>query len=279
MYGLAFVFLSPDSGPLQDELNRTLAPFKRGGDDDFPRRLLTFDSSTPALTELHQGQVEWSRNGNGTRWLGPGHQGIYMLDSSKLREHLTACNLDKFTGTLAELEPDFDTFVKRFTREDPRDPATNDYGRWLNPLGMWDWWELGGRFNGVITGDPRQSASDQIVSSGPSTGRAILGNMARAFGAEPSVAEAEIEANVELIETLLAELLADDTQLLPSAILLPAGDYPDSARWLDDLEWHAIRPETRMLLGAGPDDDYRTLIGLAYSKYRTHAAAGIAYHF
>ena len=41
--------------------------------------------------------------------------GTSAVDFTKLREHLTACRLDRFEGTFTELEPDFDVFVRRFT--------------------------------------------------------------------------------------------------------------------------------------------------------------------
>jgi hypothetical protein len=85
---------------------------------------------------------------------------------------MAACRLGEFEGTFAEIEPDFDAFVRGFTVFDRPDPSTLRYGRWLNPVGYWDWWELGGRFNGAITGEPRPASAEQAISSGPSPGRA-----------------------------------------------------------------------------------------------------------
>ena len=111
MYGLAYVLVPRQFNSLQSELDRTLAAFKRGGEDDFPRDKLKFDDATEWLLRLHQSSFRY----NPDRSLsGLAADISYDLSVTKLNEHLTACRLDRFEGTLAELEPDFDAFVRRF---------------------------------------------------------------------------------------------------------------------------------------------------------------------
>src|SRR6266581_3936443 len=180
MFGLAYVFIPRVLSSLQSELDRALAAFKRGGEDDFPRDKLAFDDATDVLERLHRSRICCKPNGSAT---GLDFDASYFLDLSKLNEHLGACQLDRFEGTLAEIEPDFHIFVRRFADHVVRDPATGRYGRWLNPLGRWDWWDLGGRFNGAITGERRHAGPTQTISSGPSTGRMVMENFAGALGA------------------------------------------------------------------------------------------------
>lgn len=283
MYGLAYVLMSAGFQSLQDELDSALAPFERGVEKDFPRDKLAFDDLTPSLRALHESTFEWRPRGS-VRWktVPPTKEAAGMtfhLDLRRLDEHFAACNLDRFEGTFAEVEPDFDAFVAKFTDDNVRDPETGLYGRWLNPLGRWDWWELGGRFNGVIVGDPRPASSEQAISSGKNIGRAALGNIARALGGAPSSAEAEIEANVELVQTLRARAGEEGKQRGPTALVLPLGCGPDEARWFDSLGWRPIPQATRELLGASEDDDFKSLVGRAYERFADHAAAGVAYHF
>jgi hypothetical protein len=154
MYGLAYVLVPSRFVSLQSELDRTLAPFRRGGDDAFPRAKLAFDDAADTLARLHH--VKFRHHSDGSlSWLDSDAALSFDLRLSRLSEHMAACRLDAFEGTFAEIEPDFDAFVRRFTDFARRDPATSRYGRWLNPIGYWDWWELGGRFNGAITGDRR----------------------------------------------------------------------------------------------------------------------------
>lgn len=276
MYGLAYVLLPHGFTSLQAELDGTLAPFKRGGRDEFPPEKLAFDDATESLTHLHRATVQF--NADGSLSCRDGDPiALYDLQLSRLAEHLAACQLDTFEGKLAEIEPDFDRFVRSFTDYRERDPQTGRYGRWLNPIGYWDWWELGGRFNGVITGERRPASAEQVISSGPSAGRAVLGKVVEALGGRTRDEEAAIEANVELVDTL--KLAPVQIAGLPTAIVLPHGCCADAERWFDDVSWHEIRPGTRAMLGAPADAGFRQLARAAYDRFSGLAAAGVAYHF
>jgi hypothetical protein len=279
MYGLAYVLIPSSFVSLQAELDGTLAPFRRGGGDTFPREKLAFDDAMDALCGLHRAKFRYRSNG-GVRWLD-GYDGAssFHLDFSKLSEHMAACRLGEFEGTFAELEPDFDAFVHRFTKFGRRDPDTSRYGRWLNPVGYWDWWELGGRFNGTITGERRPAAAEQVISSGASAGRAILGNVVAALGGNGASAEAEIEANVELVSSLRRAADQKERHAVPTALILPMGCCADEDRWFDNVRWHETRPGTRTFLGAPADADFRRLVRAAYERFSEFAAAGVAYHF
>jgi hypothetical protein len=277
MYGLAYVIVPVEFASLQQELDRTLAPFMRGSDDKFPREKLAFEDATDDLRRLHTVKFRYTP---GRSEFLPGHDGdpSFDLDMAKLSDHMTACGLDRFEGTFNELEPDFDAFVRRCTRYTAPDSATSRYGRWLNPIGYWDWWELGGRFSGAVTGDPRP-ATHQRISSGPSNGRALVGNILEAFEGSRPDEEAEIEANVELVESLRLAGIRNDRHWLPTAMVLPTESCADEDRWFDRVEWHEIRDGTRAFLGVAADADFRTMVRAAYNRFRDFAAAGVAYHF
>jgi hypothetical protein len=277
MYGLAYVIIPVNFASLQQELDRTLAPFMRGSDNNFPREKLAFDDATDELMRLHRAKFRYASD-RSVIWPLHGGGPSFELDLAKLSDHMSACGLESFEGTFNELEPDFDAFVRRFTSHDARDPSTSRYGRWLNPIGYWDWWELGGRFSGAITGDPRP-ATHQVISSGPSNGRALVGNIVDLFGGPRPNERAEIEANVELVESLRLARARNDRHWLPTAMALPMGSCADEDRWFDRVEWHEIRAGTRTFLGVPADADFRTLVRAAYDRFRDCAAAGVAYHF
>jgi hypothetical protein len=279
MYGLAYVLIPSRFDSLQSELDRTLARFQRGGDDAFPREKLAFDDATDTLGNLHRGKFRYDPD-RSVSWLGGGDGiSLFYLNMSKLDEHMAACGLDAFEGTFAELEPDFDAFVRRFTKFDQRDPDTSRYGRWLNSVGYWDWWELGGRFNGAIMGERRPGAAEQFISSGPNTGRAIIGNVVAALGARAPSEESEIEENVELVATLKRAADQNERHAWPTALVLPIGCCADEDRWFDNVEWHEVRAGTRAFLGAPADADYRQVVRAAYARFDGLAAVGVAYHF
>jgi len=88
----------------------------------------------------------------------------------KLSEHMAACRLSE-SGHVRRIEPDFDAFVRRL-RILPARSKHITIGRWLNPVGYWD----GGSWADVSRCDQgdRRRGGEQIISSGPSRGRAIL---------------------------------------------------------------------------------------------------------
>ncbi len=53
MYGIAYVILPTEFASLQAVLDEALAPFRRGGPDDFPREKFAFDDVADALKRLH----------------------------------------------------------------------------------------------------------------------------------------------------------------------------------------------------------------------------------
>src|SRR5579871_236050 len=278
MYGLAYVLIPSGFASLQSQLDQTLARFRRGGDDAFSRAQLALVDATDGLRRLHCTKFRYSSDGS-VRWLDSDAASSFDLRLTKLSEHMAACRLSEFEGTFAELEPDFDAFVRRFTDFDQPDPDTSRYGGWLNPVGYWDWWELGGRFNGAITGDRRPASAAQIISSRPSRGRAILGNVAAALGGRAARDETEIEVNVELVASLKLAADRNEDRLPPTAMVLPIGCCADEDRWFDRVEWHEVRPGTRAFLGVTADADFPRLVRAAYERFADWAVAGVAYHF
>ncbi len=275
MYGLTYVMLRLNFTSLQQELSLSLAPFQRGGDNRFSQSALAFEDATPSLRRLHSAAFEY--NGGAIAWdLGIAASSP-MLDLALVIEHLNALGLDGFRGTFSEIEPDFDRFVVRFSHFRQRDSKTGKFGSWNNPLGRWDWWELGGRYNGVITGEKLPASGVGGFSSGPHSGRDTLQSVVEAFAGTTPDAEAWIEANVELASTLLSRLCAGE-KALPAALVLPIGSAPDAARWLDGTGWHEISPATFSALGVSAAAPFADLVSTAYSRFAGHAVAAVAYH-
>ena len=275
MYGLAYVMLRLNFTSLQEELELSLAPFERGAGGRFPQSALTFDDATPSLRRLHSAAFEY--RGGAIAWdldiaaLSP------AIDLALAIEHLNALGFDGFRGTFSEIEPDFDRFVLRFSPFRQRDSKTGKYGFWINPLGRWDWWELGGRYNGVITGEKLPPSGAGGFSSGPHAGRDTLQSVVEAFGGAAPDAEAWIEANVELASTLLNRPGAEE-KALPAALVLPLWSAPDAARWLDGTEWHEISTAAFTVLGLSEPAPFADLVRTAYSRFAGNAVAAVAYH-
>jgi hypothetical protein len=165
-----------------------------------------------------------------------------------------------------------------------RHPVTGGYGQWLNPLGRWDWWDLGGRFDGLIIGERTDGAGlgAARISSGPSQGRAILANIADLFGAalgqppEPTV-DVRTDRNIELAETLLTDIRAHRDHARPGALVLPPGAVEERLRWLDT--WPHLGPvEAFTWLGLPVDAEWLEVVEAAYERFQDHWVAGVAFH-
>jgi hypothetical protein len=185
------------------------------------------------------------------------------------------------------LEPDigrfFDRFVTGLERQQASVPGAARFGRRLNPLGRWDWWDLGGRFDGRILGERRRHArTASAVSSGPSAGRAILGNvhtaLDRALGTEPEPElEIRTDDNVEMVSRLLEDARAGSDHAFPGAVLLPPGSLADGLRWIDS--WPRPGPaEALASLGLPEDAPWNAVVASAYARFPDHWAACVAYH-
>lgn len=281
MYGLAHVIIPTAFTSLQATLDETLAPFKRGGADDFPSDKLAFEDVTEALQKNHRTKFEFDiADGGGLRIGGGDPVRLHHLDAAAIRAFLEAEGVRCWSGSFTDVEPDFDAFAHRFSQWKNRDAEAGGYGQWLNPLGRWDWWDLGGRFDGVIAGSRRRGSGDaSIISSGPSSGRELIGGVSRALGVEPFEIEAEIEANVELVSALLDAAARGDEHAFPTAILLPIDVGSDELRWIDAPGGRPTPPEAKAILGVPDDAPFREIVIAAYELFSAFAAAGVAYHF
>jgi hypothetical protein len=279
MYGIAYVVIPTEFHSLQAVLDEALAPFRRGGVDDFPSDKLAFNDVTETIRRLHREAITLKSDGAGIAVVGGSTMGS-DLDFDALREFLLTLCAPTWSGRLADVEPDLDAFSRRFTMWKRRDPYAGGYGQWLNPLGRWDWWELGGRFDGLVSGERRAGAgSESMISSGPNRGRDLLGGVARALGGKPSEIEAEIAANVDLVSSLLDAARRDQVHAFPTAVVLPVGACADEFRWFDSLDWRPIPSATKALLSVPDDATFKETATAAWERFERMAVAGVAYHF
>jgi hypothetical protein len=280
MYGIAYVIIPTEFESLQAALDEALAPFRRGGPDEFPREALAFDDVTDELRQLHRLPITLEAKGAGVVLQSNDSASADDFDFAALAEFLAATGAPSWSGRFADVEPDLDAFARRFTRWKERDARAGGYGRWLNPLGRWDWWELGGRFDGLVSGQRRAGAgADSMISSGPNRGRDLIGGVARAFGGKPSEVEAEIAANVDLASALLEAARRGEEHAFPTAIVLPVGACAPEFRWFDALGWRPIASETKTLLSVPAEATFEESATEAYGRWADMAVAGVAYHF
>ncbi|TXN03744.1 hypothetical protein FV222_08225 [Methylobacterium sp. WL103] len=282
MFASVYVILPVSDLAPAEAIRASLAPFQRGGKGDVPDDWLAFHDETAEVRTIHLTEFIFTREeGRGTRIEGEPH---WHLDIGAINDEMARRGLQRWQVRFTDFEPDLDAFVKAYVRDMDRHPATGGYGRWLNPLGRWDWWDLGGRFDGRIIGERRRPGVRRTasVSSGPDTGRTILVNvtgvLADALGSEPpEEVVVEADANIEMVSRLAEDGQAGVTSAFPGAILLPPGAVDDRLRWLQ--AWPRIEPEeTISWLGLPNGADWGAIVSAAYRRFPEHWAAGVAYH-
>ncbi len=202
MVSLAYVILPVTGTPPGDAIRASLAPFQRGGRGDLPETRLAFHDETDELRQAHEAHFTFIVLEKGGLQIEGGAD-VFHLDMQQVRDEMKRLGLRRWPVRFAD-EMDLEAFVDRFGRRLERHPDTGHFGRWLNPLGEWDWWDLGGRFDRWIVGDSqtREGRSVAEVSSGPNRGRILLANIdnavSGALGQEPPpLLEVQNDRNIE----------------------------------------------------------------------------------
>src|SRR5258706_14176763 len=108
MYGLVYVLVPSRFVTLQSDLDQTLARFRRGGDDAFPRAKLAFDDATEGLKRLHRTKFRYNSD-HSVRWLDSDAASSFELRLLKLSEHMLAYRLGGVAGAFAPPAPPLDS--------------------------------------------------------------------------------------------------------------------------------------------------------------------------
>ena len=283
MFALAYVLLPVTATPPAEAIHASLARFQRGGPGDLPDDWLAFHDETPGLRDAHEATFDFEMPTAHSLSFGTHASAHWYLDSTRIMTGMKRQGIRRWPVRFADTM-DLDTFARQYGTTLARHPETGGYGQWLNPLGRWDWWDLGGRFDGRIIGDPRrgEGRGTAAISSGESRGRTVLANIARTLESAldqppPPTFGIRSDRNVELVATLLADLRAGYDSALPGALVLPPESLPDRLRWL--RTWPDLDPTDALpALGLPIDTDWPTVVAAVYKRFQDHWAAGIAYH-
>lgn len=279
MFSLAYIVLPFSQQSPAEAIAGSLARFRGGRRGDVPDEWLRFHDDTATVREMHDATYSFEV-GQGLRTLGGKS---WHFDITAVRDEMQRRDKQQWKVRFADIEPDLARFAERFLQPFERHPVTGGFGEWLNGLGRWDWWELGGRFDGAITGQPRREGRlRSLVSSGPSAGRDVLEkieNSLREAVGQPIPEEPDVAAdyNIELVSTLRDDLVENDGEQLPGVLVLPPGFANDELRWI--ATWPEIGPADALArLGLPAKADWRDVVSAVYARFDDHWAAGVAFH-
>lgn len=142
--------LAESNGILQEAVGKMLAPYQENNMGDCPKEYLAFIDNTPEYRE------EWE---NGTRTMKqlPDGRLVSPYDDEFKRTKLHIFDRDEYVfpegavdveKTFKELCATFEEFCREWHGAEPRDDGR--YGYEENPNRKWDWWVIGGRWNGKL---------------------------------------------------------------------------------------------------------------------------------
>jgi hypothetical protein len=283
MFALAYVILPFSDIPPAEAIRTSLARFQRGRPGDVPDSWIGFHDETKWVQAAHETEFRFVIE-SGKFTILAGVDGCYFIDCERIRHEMELRGLQSWTVRFAD-KMDLATFFDRFGPEIDTHPSNGAYGEWHNVLGRWDWWDLGGRFDGWITRDPSKAEGRRVsaISSGLSRGRKILSNLEDtlrdALDQHPAPEiDVRNDRNIELAETILADIQADPEHACPGALVLPPGSLEDHLRWLDC--WPQVGPvEAFTRLGIAADATWPEVVEGACRLFRDHWVAGVAFHY
>lgn len=134
------------------DVDEQLRPFQENNMLDCPEEFLEFnDTEDKYLKEYQEKGVGKVRLEDGTfvlpwdeQFRVKGKMGMGS-DTHKVPEHL-----EEVTCYFKDTYKTFEEFVDKWHGVEERDPKTGRYGYWENPNAKWDWYEVGGRWPGLL---------------------------------------------------------------------------------------------------------------------------------
>jgi hypothetical protein len=143
------------SNDVEEAVERMLAPYQENNMGDCPREFMEFQELESEYLEEYENQVQ-------TRVVFPDgttksqhHSEFYFEDPdddspfpSKKFQCPEDCELKDIP--FKELYSTFEEFVEKYHGEKERDPEHGLYGYWENPNKKWDWYQIGGRWRGML---------------------------------------------------------------------------------------------------------------------------------
>lgn len=164
------VAIITEGKPTEERIAKALAPYQENNKGDCPKEYMEFYSTTQERKEEYEtSTIHRVKLANGTlvspynsilydevtkeeyeKAIEEGKRDQYSFaDKYRRKKDLAKIGAIEVEIPCKELYPTFEDFMKDWC-EEKKDEETNDYGYWENPNAKWDWWQVGGRFSGIL---------------------------------------------------------------------------------------------------------------------------------
>jgi hypothetical protein len=142
------------SGNVEDSIEQMLAPYQENNMGDCPKEFMEFNDLEPEYLEEYENESQdrvvfpdgtmKSQHAKEFYFEDPDDDSPFSSKKFHLPED---CELKEFPNT--ELYATFEEFVEDYHGGE-RDTETGKYGYWDNPNKKWDWYQIGGRWRGML---------------------------------------------------------------------------------------------------------------------------------
>ena len=163
------VAIITEGEPTAEQIEKALAPYQENNMCDCPKEYLEFHSYSKEYKEEYEtGTTEKVRLNDGTLvypWADCLYKKVTEEEFNKAKEEkqptMYRCNkhyvkykledigAELVTIPFKELYPTFENYLEDY-HDLTKDEETLDYGYWENPNAKWDWWQIGGRWAGLL---------------------------------------------------------------------------------------------------------------------------------
>ena len=139
-----------------DDVEKQLAPYQENNMGDCPAEYLRFNDETDGLLEQYQNGTTKTVVSPSGELLSPYEDRFLNPDYKTFSEDESNPRWIYPTGYEIKEVPfnrrysSFDEFVTQYHGYEEKDPSTGRYGYWENPDAKWDWWTIGGRYQGRL---------------------------------------------------------------------------------------------------------------------------------
>ena len=246
--------------------------------DMTPRFMRQFYRDPTPEEQLKIGVLPSTGCGNGLYWAsqdwgdGKGYRTkVHFVPEGYTEAEVPVCQSGKYAS--------LDEFADDWFGYKPRDGR---YMRYTNPNAKWDFWTIGGRWDGRIVGLNRPELSANAPAplsscTGGSAGAGFERRVLSVLGVTPSEGmPPQLLNNIELVETVLDRLLQGDRNALPFALVTPDplnGEGP-LHQWFErgEMGWFGA------VGGEKGKAAWLEQVVEIYQAYRSHAVVAVDCH-
>jgi hypothetical protein len=132
-----------------------LAPFQENNMNDCPREFLAFNDKEDEFQHDYDNEgTEFVKTVDGRILSKRDSEFLRKSENGFSNEYFIPEGAELVTVPFKQMYSTFEEYVQKEEGFNVRDEEENRYGYWSNPNSYWDWYQLGGRWRGLLKAKP-----------------------------------------------------------------------------------------------------------------------------